>query len=325
MSALLQVAGLGVVYRGGARPLVALEDVSFALDAGESLGIVGESGSGKSTLARAILGLVPPSTGAVSWRGEPITGRDRRALGAVRRELSVVFQNPATSLSPRRTVAQSVAEPLELHEPALGRSEVAMRVAAMLERVGLSSALGARRPHELSGGQCQRVALARAMITTPKLVICDEPVSALDVSVQAQIVNLLRELGRDTGCGYLFISHNLAVVRQMATRALVLYRGRLIEDAPGESLYRAPRHPYARLLIETAPAFGRAPAALAPPETASPFERAAGCGFAARCRHAEAACRAQPPALEAADDGHRVACRRWREGVARVDFGTSLA
>ena len=327
MSAHLVVRGLGVEYPTAQGVLRALEDVTFELGAGESLGIVGESGSGKSTLARAILKLVAPASGGVFWQGRDLRTLRGAALRAMRRELAVVFQNPATSLSPRRSVRASVAEPLELHEPDLGRAEVAARVGLMLERVGLDSALGARLPHELSGGQCQRVAIARAMITAPRLVVCDEPVSALDVSVQAQIVNLLRELGRDLGTGYLFISHNLAVIRQMAPRVLVLYRGRLVEDASRAVLFGAALHPYARLLLDTAPSFGRhAPRAAAiAAETASPFAAVPGCGYAGRCPHAQPRCVSAIPPLETAGDDHRIACFRWREGVARVDLGAPLA
>jgi oligopeptide/dipeptide ABC transporter ATP-binding protein len=307
-----------VEVRSRAGVLRAVDEVSFELAPGESLGIVGESGSGKSTLARALLGLVPPDGGRVLHRGTDLATLAPGELRRRRRELAIVFQNPASSFDPRRTIGESVGEPLTVHEPGLGAAGRAARVAALLGRVGLDAALAVRRPHELSGGQCQRAAIARAMITSPGLVVCDEAVSALDVSVQAQIVNLLIELRSEHRMAYLFISHNLAVVRRIASRVLVLYRGRIVEAATREALYARPRHPYTRLLLDSVPTLaGLAPgAARVPPESASPFARASGCGFAGRCAYAEARCRAAPPALETIAPGHEVACLRWREDVA---------
>jgi len=318
VTALAALESLVVEFRGAGRSLRALDGVSLEIAAGESLGVVGESGSGKSTLARALLGLTRPDGGRALYRGADLATLAGDARRRLRRELAIVFQNPAASFDPRRTIGESVGEPLTVHAPALGRAARAAEVAALLERTGLDPALAARRPHELSGGQCQRAAIARAMITRPELVVCDEAVSALDVSVQAQIVNLLLELGRERTLAYLFISHNLAVVRRIASRVLVLYRGRVVEVAPRAALFATPRHPYTRLLLDSVPAFaGPSPAALrVPPETASPFERARGCVFAGRCPHAEARCRERAPALEAVAPGHAVACLRWREGVA---------
>jgi oligopeptide/dipeptide ABC transporter ATP-binding protein len=318
VTALAALEQVVVEFAAGGRVLRALDAVSLDVAPGESLGIVGESGSGKSTVARALIGLVRPDGGRALHRGADLATLGAAGRRRLRRELSIVFQNPAASFDPRRTIAESVAEPLSVHEPGLGRAAQAQRVAALLERTGLDAALGGRRPHELSGGQCQRAAIARAMIAGPELVICDEAVSALDVSVQAQIVNLLLELGRERGVGYLFISHNLAVVRRVATRVLVLYRGRVVEVAPREALYAAPRHPYTRLLLDSVPTLaGPQPAALrVPPDTASPFARRPGCAFAARCPHAVARCAEVVPPLETVAPGHAVACLRWREGVA---------
>ena len=318
MTALAALERVVVEFRGRGRALRALDEVSLELAPGESLGVVGESGSGKSTLARALLALVAPDAGRALYRGTDLAALGGGALRRLRRQLAIVFQNPASSFDPRRTIGWSVGEPLGVHEPTLGAEARAHRVAAMLVRTGLDPALAARRPHELSGGQCQRAAIARAMITSPELVVCDEAVSALDVSVQAQIVNLLIELGRERAVAYLFISHNLAVVRRVATRVLVLYRGRVVEVAPREALFATPRHPYTRLLLDSVPVLsGPRPAALAvPPETASPFERATGCVFAGRCPHAVARCREAAPALETVAPGHAVACVRWREDVA---------
>ncbi|HEU4530013.1 MAG TPA: ATP-binding cassette domain-containing protein [Steroidobacteraceae bacterium] len=233
-----------------ARTLRAVREVSFELQAGETLGIVGESGCGKSTLVSVIAGLREPSAGKVFWRGADMSAQGAAQRRARRREIGLVFQDPAGSLDPRMRVAALVAEPLTL--VGATRAEQERRVAAMLERVGLAGELGARFPHELSGGQCQRVAIARALVNDPSLLICDEPVSALDVSVQAQIVNLLRDLQRERGLAMLFVSHNLAVVRQVSARVLVMYLGREVELAARDELFATPRHPYTRELLAAA-------------------------------------------------------------------------
>jgi oligopeptide transport system ATP-binding protein len=316
VSALLEVAALEVEYRTERGRLRALAALELALAPGEALGIVGESGSGKSTLARAILGLVPIARGSVRWRGEEVGGREPAALARLRREVAVVFQDPVASLDPRFTVADSVAEPLVVHAPALAAGERQRAVGLMLERVGLAGALAKRYPHQLSGGQCQRVAIARAMITRPRLLICDEPWSALDVSVQAQILNLFREFQREDGTALLVISHNLALVRRLCARVLVLYLGRIAELAPRELLYGAPLHPYTRLLLDSVPVLGRAPRDLEAGEPASPFAPPSGCAFRTRCRHALERCAAATPPLEAAGPERAVACFRAGEGVA---------
>jgi oligopeptide transport system ATP-binding protein len=246
---LLEVRGLGVEFAGRA----AVEDVSFDIAAGEVLGLVGESGSGKSTLARAILRLVPVTRGTVRWRGTDLLGCEGAALRRRRRELQMVFQDPLASLDPRMTVGEILAEPLEIFEPGLEGRERRKRVAEMLERVGLAAAAGERYPHEFSGGQCQRIGIARAMMPRPQLLVCDEPVSALDVSIQGQIVNLLRDLQRDFDTALLFISHNLAVVRHLSDRVMVMYGGRIVESATREELFAAPRHAYTRALLAAVP------------------------------------------------------------------------
>jgi ABC-type glutathione transport system ATPase component len=227
----------------------ALDDVSLTIAPGETLGLVGESGAGKSTLARAILRLGAVASGRVLWQGEDLLSLPAAALRARRRDLQIVFQDPLASLDPRLTVAAALGEPLAIFESGTGGRERRVRIDAMLERVGLAASLGQRFPRELSGGQCQRVAIARAMMLGPKLLICDEAVSSLDVSIQGQIVNLLVDLQRDLGMAMLFISHNLAVVRHVSHRVVVLYSGRVQETATREALFSAPRHPYTRSLI----------------------------------------------------------------------------
>ena len=246
---LLEVRGLGVDYRG----VQALGAVSFEIHAGETLGLVGESGSGKSTLARAVLRLVRASRGQVLWRGVDLLRCDAATLRRQRRELQIVFQDPIASLNPRMTVAGMLAEPLRIFERDLTAGERRMRMIRMLERVGLAESMLDRYPDELSGGQCQRVGIARAMMLHPQLLICDEPVSSLDVSIQGQIVNLLADLQRELGTAMLFISHNLAVVRHLSHRIAVIHDGNLIETAPCDALFASPAHPYTRALIAAVP------------------------------------------------------------------------
>ncbi len=234
MGCLLSVRNLQV--RFGA--FAAVQDVSFDLAAGETLGLVGESGSGKSTLARAILRLIPAAGGQVLWNGEDLLACPPRELRQRRRDLQIVFQDPLASLNPRMSVGDALAEPLKIFEPTLTAGVRAARIAAMLERVGLTADMARRYPHEFSGGQCQRIGIARAMMLRPKLLICDEPVSSLDVSIQGQIVNLLADLQKELGTAMLFISHNLAVVRHLSHRVLVIYRGRPVEVAACEAPVR---------------------------------------------------------------------------------------
>ncbi len=261
---LLQVEDLVVRYRLGhggwlapRREIDALAGVSLEIAPGGTLGVVGESGSGKSTLARAILGFVRPRSGRILWRGEVIDPTDHARMRPLRRELQVVFQDPFGSLDPRMTVGASVAEAVSSLEGEVGRRMLETRVAQALQDVGLDPALARRYPHELSGGQCQRVAIARATIVRPQLLICDEAVSALDVSVQAQIVNLLADTCRRHGMALLFISHNLAVVHHLCADIAVLCHGRLVERATREQLLTAPRDPYTRSLLAAVPELRR--------------------------------------------------------------------
>jgi oligopeptide transport system ATP-binding protein len=327
---LLSVERLSVRYpvhrgwRRAATALAALSDVSFELREGETLGIVGESGSGKSTLARAIVQLVAPSEGAISWLGQPLAARSAEELRALRAKVQIVFQDPLASLDPRMTVLEIVAEPLSEFRPALSRDERTRLVTAMLERVGLSREALRRYPHEFSGGQCQRIGIARALILEPRLLVCDEPVSALDVSVQAQIINLLRRLQRELGLSMLFISHNLAVVRHLSQRVLVLYLGRVMEIATQEELFRTPRHPYTQALLGSIPTLDPKRAreqAMAPVagEMPSPIDPPSGCVFHTRCAWSQARCANEDPVLEAVASEHRVACWRWREIAGKED------
>lgn len=324
---LLEVEGLSVTYwrpgaglwPGAGQPLRAVEGVSFGLGAGETLGVVGESGCGKSTLGRAILRLVEPSAGRVLWLGRDITALGPQEMKPLRRDLQVVFQDPLASLNPRMTAGEIIAEPLRAFEPALDAPGRTARVHTAMAEVGLSPRLAGRYPHEFSGGQCQRIGIARAMILRPKLIVCDEPVSALDVSIQAQIVNLLQALQREHGLALLFISHDLSVVRHIADRVLVLYLGRAMELGPAAAVARAPRHPYTQVLLASVPRpdpvveRGRAPPLLEG-EIPSPLDPPSGCVFRTRCPRAEGVCATQTPAFEAGGEGHRVACHFPLEG-----------
>ncbi len=234
-------------------PLKAVDGVSFELRPGETLGIVGESGCGKSTLARAVLQLIPPTSGAVSWLGSPLNGIDKQLLKQKRKDLQIVFQDPLASLDPQMTISESIVEPLTTFANDLSKAEMKEKAAVMMDRVGLNRNLINRYPHELSGGQNQRVGIARAMIMRPKLVVCDEAVSALDVSVQAQIIKLLMELQAEFGLSLLFISHDLSVVREVSHRVMVLYLGRVIEMADSHEIYQNPIHPYTQQLISAVP------------------------------------------------------------------------
>ena len=310
---LLRVADLRVQF--GAR--VALSGITFDLYPGETLGLVGESGSGKSTLARAILRLIPSCKGSVVWCGQDLLCCDSSVLRRLRRDLQIVFQDPLASLNPRMTVGETIAEPLHIFEPRLNASARRARVGEMLERVGLNADMIGRYPHEFSGGQCQRIGIARAMILNPKLLICDEPVSSLDVSIQGQIINLLLDLQRDAGTALLFISHNLAVVRHLSHRVLVMYAGALIEIAPRDALFASPIHPYTRALLAAVPSV--TPAAHAETmttmldEAPAPHPVGGGCAFRERCAHALSVCSTNVPPLEDITAGHSAACHRSRE------------
>jgi peptide/nickel transport system ATP-binding protein len=317
---LLQVEHLTVEYpgRGRQRPFRAVDDVGFEIGVGETLGLVGESGSGKTTLGRALLGLVPVTAGRIRFEGREITharNRERRALSA---HMQVVFQNPYGSLNPSQTVGRTLAETLRVHSKA-PEPEVRERVAQMLERVGLPADAAQRFPAHFSGGQRQRIAIARALMVSPEFVVCDEPVSALDLSVQAQVLNLLRDLQEELGLSYLFVAHDLAVVRHISQRIAVMYRGQIVEYGDAPTIYASPAHPYTRALHDAAPvphpalqARRRAARALRPAtDNASPADDA--CPFVNRCVYAIAQCRTERPPLEPTPGGSLVACHRWQE------------
>jgi len=321
---LLRVDGLKKTFSIGvglfSRPLVltALEDISFSVRRGETLGIVGESGCGKSTLGRCILQLLAPDEGRVLWLGQDLTQLDTEEMRKRRRDLQVIFQDPLASLNPRMTVGDIIADPLRTLMPELTRQQRRERVIRIMEAVGLLPEMINRYPHEFSGGQAQRIGIARALVTEPKLIVCDEPVSALDVSIQAQILNLLTDLKDEFGLTLIFISHNLSVVRHVSDRIMVLYLGRIVEMASGDAIYGDARHPYTKALLTAVP--------IADPQLArqrqvdalkgeipSPINPPSGCTFRTRCRYARAICAELRPPLETLAGERLVACHRWRE------------
>ncbi|MCL2656341.1 MAG: ATP-binding cassette domain-containing protein [Betaproteobacteria bacterium] len=307
----------GLMPWTAARTLKAVDGVSFTLSAGETLGIVGESGCGKSSLARALIGLNPITSGSVRLAGRELARLPAAEWRSLRAEMQMIFQDPLSSLNPRMTIGAIIAEPLRSLYPETPRASVKAEVERVMARVGLLPNVINRYPHEFSGGQCQRVGIARALIVKPKLIICDEPVSALDVSIQAQVINLLRDLQREEGLALIFIAHDLAVVKHISDRMLVMYLGRVMEEAASDALFAAPQHPYTRALLSAVlipdPARERAKTIqILEGELPSPISPPSGCVFRTRCPIAEARCAALAPALEAhgANAGHMVACIR---------------
>ncbi len=297
---------------GGRAVLRAVDDVSFQVGREETLGLVGESGSGKSTIGRMLVGLLPVTSGEVKLFGETITGpRGRRGLNAVRRRLNFVFQDPHASLNPRMRVGEAIAEPMDI-AGGWSRKDRADRVAELLELVGLSRTFAARFPHEFSGGQRQRIVIARALALNPDFIVCDEAVASLDVSMQAQIVNLLKDLQDRLGLSYLFIAHDLAVVRSVSRRVAVLYAGKIVEVAERRDLYREPKHPYTQALLAAVPRaqVGRR----RPPitgEILSALNRPKGCNLCPRCPHAMPVCKDVEPELREVSPGQFAACHLY--------------
>lgn len=288
----------------------AVDDINFTLEKGETLGLVGESGCGKSTTGRTILRLIEPTDGAIYFEGQDITTLDKSAMRALRREMQIIFQDPYASLNPRMTVGSIIGEPLEIHKIAKG-SEKEERVASLLQKVGLRAEDMRKYPHEFSGGQRQRIGIARALALNPKLIVCDEPVSALDVSIQAQVINLLEDLQAEFGLSYLFIAHNLNVVEHISNRVAVMYLGQIVELASDEELYRNPQHPYTEALLSAVPIPDptvKKKRIILEGDVPSPINPPRGCHFHTRCMYKDKICEEVEPEFKDIGGGHWVAC-----------------
>ena len=304
-----QFAARGGMF-GEKKTLTAVAGVDLELLPGETLGLAGESGCGKSTVARLLTGLIPPTHGSIRYKGREISALDRGGLARYRKEVQRIFQDPFSSLNPRMRVSEIVGEPLAIHRIGTPK-ERRDRVAALLQRVGLSPEHLLRFPHEFSGGQRQRIGIARALAVSPKVIIADEPVSALDLSIQAQIINLLQEVKEDLGLSFLFITHDLSVLRHLSDRIAIMYLGRIVESGDRESVLDAPLHPYTEALLSAIPSIDpqkRTRRVIARGELPSPLSPPSGCPFHTRCPYAEGICRQERPELLEKEPGHRAAC-----------------
>ena len=300
----------GFIFQRQVGAVKAVDGLSFFIRRGETLGLVGESGSGKTTTGRVILRLQEPTTGEALFEGRDLFTLRKEELRRMRRNMQIIFQDPYSSLNPRMTVGDIIGEPLEIHNMARGREKV-RRVQELLEVVGLSPYHANRYPHEFSGGQRQRIGIARALAVNPKLIIADEPVSALDVSIQAQVLNLLEELQKEFGLTYLFIAHDLSVVKHISDRIAVMYLGRIVELAPTDELFSNPQHPYTEALLSAVPIPDpemRRERIILPGDVPSPINPPPGCPFHTRCLYAQPSCRVDVPAFEDIGGGHYVAC-----------------
>jgi peptide/nickel transport system ATP-binding protein len=309
---MIDVKNLSKDFFSQGKKVAALSDVSFSIEKGETLGLVGESGCGKSTLGRCLLRLENKTSGQVLYEGKDLFSLNRRELFEFRKGAQIIFQDPYSSLNPRMTAGSIIAEPLRIHR-AMPEAAIASYLEELTNKVGLSKSSLSRFPHEFSGGQRQRIGIARALALKPQFLVCDEPISALDVSVQAQIVNLLKDLQKELSLTYLFIAHDLSLVKYLSDRVAVMYLGNIVEIAPAEELYRNPKHPYTQALLSAIPIPDpllerkRSPPALRG-EIPSLLTSLKGCPFASRCPHATEKCHTTPPAWTEVSSGHKVAC-----------------
>ena len=316
MNAILEVRNLKKNFDIPGGTLHAVDQISFTLAKGKTLGVVGESGCGKSTLGRILVGLLDATDGQIIFQGRDITRVKKAQRKALRREMQMIFQDPLSSLDPRLCTMELIAEPLEIFKVCPTRAELEQRVRELMDMVGISEHMMYAYPHELDGGRRQRIGIARALALDPAFLVCDEPVSALDVSIQAQVLNLLRELQRARGLTYLFITHDLSVVKHISDDILVMYMGQMVEEAPSKELFRTPMHPYTQGLLSAIPVpniHHKRRRVIMEGEITSPVNLKPGCRFAARCPHACDRCRQEQPALLELEPGHFVACHLARE------------
>ena len=313
---ILEVKNLKKYFNTSGGVLHAVDDVSFTLEKGKILGVVGESGCGKSTTGRAILRLHEPTSGEVLFEGRDITKISNAEMRKLRSDMQIIFQDPFASLNPRKTVSELIGEPLRLHKIYKSKAERQEKVLELMEVVGLAERLMSSYPHELDGGRRQRIGIARALALKPKFIVCDEPVSALDVSIQAQILNLLKKLQREMGLTYMFITHDLSVVNYFSDDIMVMYLGKVVEYASSEELFRAPTHPYTKALLSAIPVprlGAKKERILLKGEITSPIDPKPGCRFAPRCAYAKDICFSQSPELQDIGNGHKVACHFCKE------------
>lgn len=311
---LLQVDHLKKYFKSSKGTVHAVDNVSFTIEKGKTLGVVGESGCGKSTLGRTIIRLQEPTAGTVLFEGKNISALNQKELWKQRREMQMIFQDPFSSLNPRMTISQTIEEPLKLYGLCADKERCQKRVAELMDTVGLARRLYNTYPHELDGGRRQRIGIARALALQPKFIVCDEPVSALDVSIQAQILNLMQDLQKELNLTYMFITHDLSVVHHISDDIMVMYLGQVIEKAPAEVLFANPVHPYTKALLSAIPVpslHNRKERILMKGELTSPIDPKPECRFCSRCPYAEVMCHAQNPALKEIETGHFVACCKF--------------
>lgn len=313
MSQLLECKSLKKYFNTPHGKLHAVDDISFAIEEGKTLGVVGESGCGKSTLGRTILRLLPATSGEILFEGKNILDCNNKESLALRRKMQIVFQDPYASLDPRKSVFQTISEPIRVHQIYQTKAEVEQRTMELMRTVGLTERYANVYPHEMDGGRRQRIGIARALSLNPKFIVCDEPVSALDVSIQAQVLNLMMDLQEEMGLTYLFITHNLSVVKHISDEIAVMYLGQMIERAPSEELFKHPAHPYTKALLQAIPipAFGQSnlDGEMLSGELTSPIDPKSGCRFAPRCRFANESCTADNYQLTEIAPKHWCACR----------------
>ena len=311
---ILEVNGLKKYFKTPKGMLHAVDDVSFKLERGTTLGIVGESGCGKSTLGRSVLRLIEPTAGEIKFEGKDIMSMSQRETRQMRKEMQIIFQDPYSSLDPRKTIYQTIAEPIIKHKLIKDKKALEKRVLELMETVGLAERLINTYPHELDGGRRQRIGIARALAVNPKFIVCDEPVSALDVSIQAQIINLLKQLQKDLGLTYIFITHDLSVVNHFSDEIAVMYLGRMVERAPAEELFANPIHPYTKALLSAIPIPDldhKAERIILKGEISSPINPKDECRFCKRCFEMGEGCDQGVPQLKEVSSNHFVACHRY--------------
>lgn len=322
MSGLLEVKNLKKYYETSRGTLHAVDNISFSVDKGDTLGVVGESGCGKSTLGQTIIHLRKPTDGMIYFQGEDISNPSGKKLHRLRRQMQIIFQDPFSSLNPRMTVKQIIGEPLKIYRTTKDKAEVDKRVAELMDTVGLASRFVNTYPHELDGGRRQRIGIARALALNPSFVVCDEPVSALDVSIQAQILNLMQDLQEQMNLTLVFITHDLSVVKHISNNIIVMYLGVLVENCPSKELFDTPLHPYTKALLSAIPHTdidAKKEPILLKGELTSPIDPVPGCRFQKRCAYATEVCSANDPVLEEFYPGHMVACHNVKEINKNLD------